>query len=108
MGINEMQTTIELPKAFSVSNESEFPIIQHLVVRLNPQLSAVQVTTGIHINGGSTVNWGLVYLDGQPPTEIEARDALAEAGFDFQHNADIQLPRIWVDHQSTIVHETTA
>ena len=34
-----MHAGIELPKAFSVRDEHEFLPIQHLLARLNPQLS---------------------------------------------------------------------
>jgi hypothetical protein len=86
-----MQATIELPKAFSVRDDRELPPIQDLMARLNPNLLVVQVATGVHVNGGSTVNWGLVYLDGEPLADQDVRAALAEAGLDFQHNAEIAL-----------------
>ena len=63
-----MQATIDLPKAFSVRDDRELPIIQDLMARLNPKLLVVQAATGLHVRGGSTVNWGLVYLDGEPLT----------------------------------------
>ena len=64
-----MHARIELPKAFSVRDEHEFFPIQHLMARLNPKLVVKQVATGVHVNGGCTVCWGIVYLDGQPPAE---------------------------------------
>ena len=94
-----MRATIELPKAFSVRKDSELPLIQDLMTRLNPKLLVAQVATGVHVNGGATVNWGLVYLDGQPLLDNEVQTALEEAGLDFQHNAEIQAPRIWVNNQ---------
>jgi len=103
-----MQATIELPKAFSVRDDRELPIIQDLVARLNPKLLVVQVATGMHVNGGSTVNWGLVYLDGQPLTDKGVHAALEEAGLDFQHNAEIQAPRIWVNNQPEVIEKTPA
>jgi hypothetical protein len=33
-----MQATVELPKAFSVRDDSELPLIQDLMARLNPKL----------------------------------------------------------------------
>jgi hypothetical protein len=94
-----MQATVELPKAFSVRDEREISLVQHLMERLNPRLLVMQVATGVHVAGGSTLTWGLVYLDGQVLTEPEVHAALKEAGLDFQHNAEIQGSRIWVDNQ---------
>jgi hypothetical protein len=93
-----MEATVELPKAFSVRDDRELPLIQDLMARMNPKLLVVQVATGMHIDGGYTVNWGLVYMDGQPLTDADVAAALKEAGLDAQHNAEIQLPRIWVDN----------
>jgi hypothetical protein len=81
-----MQIKIELPKAFSVREENEFYAFQHLMARLNPKLNIKQVATGMHVDGGCTVHWGLVYLDGLPPSKKEMEAALKEAGFDFGHN----------------------
>ena len=53
-----MQATVDLPKAFSVRDEDEFFPMQHLMARLSPQLHVVQIATGRHVNGGSTVLWG--------------------------------------------------
>ncbi|MGA2799399.1 MAG: hypothetical protein ABSE63_17590 [Thermoguttaceae bacterium] len=58
-----MKAIIELPKAFSVRDDREIPLIADLVARLNPKLLVTQVATGVHVDGGYTVNWGLVYLD---------------------------------------------
>ena len=88
-----MKVTIELPKAFSVRDDRELPLIQDLMARMNPKLLVIQVATGVHVDGGYTVNWGLVYLDGQPPTDADVAAALKEAGLDAQHNAQIQPPR---------------
>ena len=60
-----MQAIIDLPKAFSARHDGEIPLIQDLMTRLNPKLLVIQVATGVHVDGGSTVNWGLVHLDGQ-------------------------------------------
>jgi hypothetical protein len=87
-----MQTAVQLPKAFSVRDEHEFFPIQHLMSRLNPKLTVQQVATGRHVRGGSTVYWGVVHLEGQPMTAKDIEDALAEAGFDFAHNAPIPAP----------------
>jgi hypothetical protein len=88
-----MKASIELPKAFSVRDDRELPLVQDLMTRLNPKLLVVQVATGVHVEGGYTVNWGLVYMDGQPPTDADVAAALKEAGLDAQHNAEIQPPR---------------
>jgi hypothetical protein len=103
-----MKTNVQLPKAFSVSDTREFRIVEDLVARLNPKLLVAQVATGVHINGGSTVNWGLVYQDGQSLTEKEVHAALAEAGLDFQHNAEIQDSRIWINDQSEAIENAPA
>ena len=86
-----MQTTVDLPKAFSLRDDHELLPIQHLVARMNPKLVVTQVATGVHVNGGSTVFWGLVYLVGQPPNKKEIEAALREAGFDFVHNVLVQV-----------------
>lgn len=103
-----MKATVELPKAFSVRDDQELPIIQALVARMNPKLLVVQVATGVHVNGGYTVNWGLVYMGGQPLTDKDVQAALEEAGLDFQHNAEIQPSRIWVNNQPEVIEKTPA
>jgi hypothetical protein len=35
-----------------------------------------------------TVNWGLVYMEGQPPADADVAAALKEAGLDARHNAE--------------------
>lgn len=85
-----MRASIELPKAFSVRDDREFPLVQDLMTRLNPKLLVVHVAMGVHVNGGPTVHWGLVCLDGQPLLDKDLRAALEEAGLDFQHNAEIR------------------
>jgi hypothetical protein len=90
-----MKGTIELPKAFSARDDREFSLVQDLLARLNPKLLVAQVATGVHVDGGCTVNWGLVHMEGQPLVA----DALEEAGLDAQHNAEIQPSRIWVNNQ---------
>jgi len=102
-----MRAAIELPKAFSVREERELPLVQDLMTRLNPKLLVVQVATGVHVEGGYTVNWGLVYLDGQPPTDADVAAALKEAGLDAQHNAEIQEPRIWVNNEPGVTETPT-
>jgi hypothetical protein len=94
-----MQAAITLPRAFSARDEQELRLIQDLVTRLNPRLLAVQVATGLNVNGGCTVNWGLVYMDGQPPTDRDVQAALEVAGLDLKHNAEIQPSRTWADDQ---------
>ena len=77
---------VELPKAFSVRDDHEFVAHSHLVARLNSKLKVKPVAQGIHVNGGPTVFWGLVYHVDHEPSEDEAKKALAEAGFDTSHN----------------------
>ena len=93
-----MHTKVELPKAFSVRDEHEFLPIQHLMARLNPKLIVKQVATGVHVDGGSTVFWGLVYEKGQPPSKKTVEIVLREAGFDFAHNVLTQAAYVWTDH----------
>ncbi len=94
-----MHAKVELPRAFSVRDEHEFLPIRHLMARLNPGLLVKQVATGRHVEGGGTVFWGLVYLDGQPPDKKRVEAALREAGFDFAHNVLTQAAEVWTDHQ---------
>jgi hypothetical protein len=81
-----MFANMELPKAFSVRDEHEFLSFQHLMARLNPKVLVKQVATGVHVNGGASVFWGLVYLDDEPPGRLKVEQALREAGFDFAFN----------------------
>ncbi len=103
-----MKATIELPTAFSVRHAGEFPLVQDLMARLNPKLLVVQVATGLHVNGGYTVNWGLVYMEGQPLTDADVAAALQEAGLDAQHNAEIQPSRVWVHDEPGVTEPTSA
>ena len=103
-----MEATVELPKAFSVRDDRELPLVQDLMARLNPKLLVAQVATGVHVDGGYTVNWGLVYMDGQPLTDADVAAALKEAGLDAQHNAEIQPARIWVNNHPEVVENTLA
>jgi hypothetical protein len=93
-----MHAQIELPKAFSVRDEHEFYPVQHLIARLNPHLMVKPVATGVHVHGRYTVFWGIVYLDGKPPSEKDIESALREAGFDFTHNELSQAAFVWTDH----------
>jgi hypothetical protein len=93
-----MHTKVELPKAFSVRDEHEFLPIQHLMARLNPKLVVKEVATGVHVEGGGTMHWGLVYLHGEPPSKMKVENALREAGFDFVHNVLNQAAYVWTDH----------
>ena len=93
-----MHVKIELPKAFSVRDEHEFFPIQHLMARLNPQLVVKQMATGVHVDGGETVYWGLIYLMGEPPCKQKVEIALREAGFDFVHNVLTQAACVRTDH----------
>jgi len=90
-----MKAQVELPKALSVRDENEFYPIRHLMARLNPKLLVSQVGTGFHVNGGCTVFWGLVHLQGQPPSRREAEAALADAGFDFARSALTKASECW-------------
>ena len=103
-----MKATIELPIAFSVRVDREFPLVQDLLSRLNPKLLVTQVATGMHIDGGCTVNWGLVYLEGESLTDEEVAAALKEAGLDAQHNAEIQPSRIWVNNDPCVTETPPA
>ena len=93
-----MHAKMELPKAFSVRDEHEFLPIQHLMARLNPKLLVKQVATGVHVDGGGTVFWGLVYLNGEPPSKLKVEIALREAGFDCAHNVLTQMADVRTDH----------
>jgi hypothetical protein len=95
-----MQAKVELPKALSVRDEHEFHPIQHLLARMNPRLTVRQVATGVHVDGGGTVFWGLVFLKGEPPSRKNAEMALREAGFDFAHNVLTQAAFVWTDHEA--------
>lgn len=90
-----MQTSMELPQAFSVRDENEFYPIQHLLARINPKLIVTRVATGRHENGGPTVVWGLVHFDGKVPSQAEVESALQTAGFDFTNNVDIRASCLW-------------
>lgn len=78
-----MQASVELPKAFSVRDENEFFPIRHLLSRMNPKLVVEQAATGRHAQGGCTVLWGIVYMEGRAPSKKEAEAALRDAGCDF-------------------------
>jgi hypothetical protein len=93
-----MYANVELPKAFSVRDEHEFFPIQHLMARLNSKLLVKQIATGVHVGGGNTVHWGLIYLNGKPPDKKNVEIALREAGFDFVHNVLTQAALVWTDH----------
>jgi hypothetical protein len=93
-----MHSKVELPKAFSVRDEHEFLPIQHLMARMNPQFVVKQVATGVHVDGGGTVFWGLVYLKSEPPSKNKVEMALRDAGFDFAHNVLTQMAYVLVDH----------
>jgi len=78
-----VKVKIQLPKAFSLRDEHEFRSTQHLMARLNPKLRVVQVATGVHVNGGCTVFWGVVYHEDSMPSTKQVEVALKEAGFNF-------------------------
>ncbi len=93
-----MHSKVELPKAFSVRDEHEFLPIQHLMGRMNPQFVVKQIATGVHLDRGGTVFWGLVYQKGEPPSKKKVEMALREAGFDFAHNVLTQAALVLMDH----------
>jgi hypothetical protein len=95
-----MHAAIELPKAFSVRDDHEFLPFQHLLARMSPKLIVKQVATGVHVNGGGTVYWGLVFLNDKPPSKKKVEIALREAGFDFAHNVLTQAADVRTDHSS--------
>ncbi|HBO46285.1 MAG TPA: hypothetical protein DD670_20640 [Planctomycetaceae bacterium] len=90
---------MDLPKAFAMHDDRELPLIQDLMARLNPKLLVIQVATGVHVDGGFTVNWGLVFMDGHLPTDADVATALDEAGLDAQHNAEIQATTISINNE---------
>ena len=93
-----MHSQVDLPKAFSVRDEHEFLPVEHLMERLNPQLVVKQVATGVHVAGGGTVLWGLVFMKDDPPSKKKVETALREAGFDFAHNVLTQAANVLTDH----------
>ena len=93
-----MKAKVDLPKAFSVRDEHELLPLQHVLGRMNPKLKVKRVATGVHVDGGETVFWGLVYLEGEPPSKKKVEIALREAGFDFVHNVLTQTAFVQTDH----------
>ena len=87
-----METTVVLPQAFSISDEHELLLIQHLLARLNPQIVAQLVTTGVHVDGGPTVHWGLAYLVRQPLTRRQVVTALEGAGLNVAFAGELAWP----------------
>ena len=92
-----MHAKVKLPKAFSVRDEHEFFPIQHLMARLNPKLVVKHIATGVHVSGGGTVFWGLVYRKGKTPSKKKVESALRKAGFDFTHALLTQAAFVWTD-----------
>ena len=78
------------PEGVLMRDEHEFFAHQDVMARMNPQLRVTQVAMGVHVNGGCTVFWGLVHLDGQKIGRGELETALVEAGFDLKHNGPLQ------------------
>ena len=97
-----MQATIQLPKAFSVSDEHEFLPFEHLLARMNPTLVVSCVATGVHVDGGCTVFWGLVYPRDDPPSKKAVVAALREAGFDSAHNVLVQVTDVRTGHPKEV------
>jgi hypothetical protein len=77
---------IELPQAFSVRDVHEFTAHNHLLARLNAGLRVKPVAVGIHVNGGPTVYWGVVYHEDNIPSDDLIKMALKNAGFNSNHN----------------------
>ena len=90
-----MLTKIQLPKAFSVRDEHEFYPMQHLMARLNPELMVKQVATGMHVEGGNTVFWGVVYAGEQPPNTPQESEALRDAGCELDHHEVTRVKLAW-------------
>jgi hypothetical protein len=101
-----MRVSIELPKAFAVSDDRELPRIQNLLAQLNPKLVVAQVATGKHVDGGATANWAMIYLEDEPLVDTEVNAALQAAGLDIEHNAEIQPSRIWVNNHANLIEKT--
>lgn len=98
-----MEVQVELPQAFSVRDDHEFFPMQHLMARLNPKIMVKPIATGVHVKGGCTVFWGIVYWDGQPLTKSQVESALRKAGFDFAHNILTQITRVWADGDGEVL-----
>lgn len=81
-----MDVRLNLPVAFSVRDQHEFQSHRDVLTRLNPDLIVREIATGIHINGGPTVYWGIVYVKGQEIADGEITSALKLAGYNFAHN----------------------
>ena len=90
-----MQTSVELPQAFSVRDENEFYPIQHLLSRMNPRIHVTKVATGRHVHGGPTVVWGLAHLQGTTPSQKDVEKALKQAGFDTTNNVGVPASCLW-------------
>jgi hypothetical protein len=97
-----MHTKVQLPKAFSVRDEHEFYPMQHLMARLNPELMVKPVATGVHVDGGGTVFWGVVYSGEQPPSKQQVLDALRDAGFDFEHKQLNRVAISWDEEEAEV------
>lgn len=85
-----MEISVQVPRAFSVRDENEFFAFRHLLARMNSQLRVRQVATGVHVNGGCTVFWGLVYAASQSLTTDDVLTALKDAGFDASRSGPVQ------------------
>ena len=48
---------------------------QHSSSRLNPKLLVKEVATGVHVDGGDTVRWGLVDPNGEPLSKKKVETA---------------------------------
>lgn len=81
-----MDVSLNLPVAFSVRDHHEFQAHRDVLQRIHPDLTIQEVATGIHVNGGPTVYWGLVYIKGQVVTDEVINSCLQLAGFHFGHN----------------------
>lgn len=90
-----MKITVTLPAAFSVRDANEFFPMQHVMARMNANITITQVATGRHVNGGDAVLWGVVHNEGQPLVKKDVEDALREAGFDFAQENSIHASNLW-------------
>jgi hypothetical protein len=84
-----MEVPVKVPTAFSVRDENEFYAFQHLLARMNSRLHVTPVATGVHVNGGCTVFWGLVHDCQEKLTKECVEAALRDAGFDFKRCAQL-------------------
>ena len=94
-----MHTKVELPKAFSVRDEHEFLPDSALDGAAESRSSwSSKWRRACMWTAAEPSFWGLVYLNGEPPSKKKVENALREAGFDFVHNVLTQAATVWTDH----------